>query len=33
MKHLWKVEFEIKYSGLGEWLDDADPSGQASEKP
>jgi hypothetical protein len=22
MKHLYKVEFEIKYSGIGEWIGD-----------
>ncbi len=22
MKHLYKVEFEIKYSGIGEWMDE-----------
>lgn len=22
MRHLWKVEFEIKYSGIGEWVGD-----------
>lgn len=22
MKHLYKVEFEIKYSGVGEWIGD-----------
>ena len=22
MKHLWEVEFEIKYSGIGDWIGD-----------